>query len=49
MLLYPWMKNLQYALNRKLGGPQSKYGHFGEEKNLLVPPGIEPQIVQSVD
>jgi hypothetical protein len=28
--------------------PQSQFGHFGEEKNLMSLPGIEPQIVQSV-
>jgi len=26
----PW-----YPLNRKLGGPQSQSGHFGEDKDLL--------------
>ena len=31
-----------------LGGPQSLYGNFGEEKNLLPLTGFEPQVVQPV-
>jgi hypothetical protein len=31
----------QYPLDRKLGGPQSQSGHYGEEKNHALP-GIEP-------
>jgi len=31
----------QYVLNRRLGGIQSHFGHFGEEKNLLPVLGIE--------
>ena len=27
-----------------LGGPQSLSGHFGEEKNLLLLMGLEPQL-----
>jgi hypothetical protein len=34
----PW-----YLLNRRLGGPQSRFGRDGEEKNSQPPPGIEPQ------
>jgi hypothetical protein len=33
----PW-----YPLDRRLGGPQSRSGHDGEEKNSQPPPGIEP-------
>jgi hypothetical protein len=33
----PW-----YPLDRKLGGPQSRSGRGGEEKNSQPPPGIEP-------
>jgi hypothetical protein len=29
-------------LDRRLGGPQSRYGHCGVEKNLLPLPEIEP-------
>jgi len=29
-------------LDRRLGGPQSRSGHGGEEKNSQPPPGIEP-------
>jgi len=31
-----------YPLDRRLGGPQSHYGHSGEEKNSQPLPGIEP-------
>ena len=34
-------KDLQYLLNRRLGGPQTWCGHFGKEKNLLLLPGVE--------
>jgi hypothetical protein len=40
--LYPQGKNPWYPLNRRLGGPQSRFGHCGEEKNSQPPPGIEP-------
>jgi hypothetical protein len=33
----PW-----YPLDRRLGGPQSRSGHSGEEKNSQPPLGIEP-------
>jgi hypothetical protein len=33
----PW-----YPLDRRLGGPQSRSGRGGEEKNFLLPPGTEP-------
>jgi len=37
-LLYPWGKNPQYPLDRKLGGYQSWSGGGGEEKkaDLLI-------------
>jgi hypothetical protein len=31
-----------YPLDRRLGGPQSRSGRGGEEKNSHFPPGIEP-------
>jgi hypothetical protein len=34
----PW-----YPLDRRVGGPQSRSGHGGEEKNSQPPPEIEPQ------
>jgi hypothetical protein len=37
--LYPWGNRLRYPLYRRLGGPQSRSGHCGEEK-ILAPPGI---------
>jgi hypothetical protein len=32
--LYPQGKSLRYPLDRRLGGPQSRSGRHGEEKNL---------------
>jgi hypothetical protein len=32
----PW-----YPLDRRLGGPQTRSGRSGEEKNSQTPPGIE--------
>jgi hypothetical protein len=37
----PPAKEPQYLLDR-LGGPQSRSGRGGEEKNSQRPPGIEP-------
>jgi hypothetical protein len=31
-----------YPLDARLGGPQSRSGHGGEEKNSQPPPGIDP-------
>jgi hypothetical protein len=39
----PW-----YPLNRRLGGPQSRSGRGGEEKNSQSLPGLEPPIIQPV-
>jgi hypothetical protein len=38
----PQEKIPSYPLDRRLGGPQSRYGRGGEEKNSQPPPGIEP-------
>jgi hypothetical protein len=38
----PQGKNPRYPLGRRLGGPQSRSGRGGEEKNSQPPPGIEP-------
>jgi hypothetical protein len=38
----PQEKRPRYPLDRMLGGPQSRSGHGGEEKNSQPPPGIEP-------
>jgi hypothetical protein len=40
--LYPQGKSPWYPLDRRLGGPQSRSGRGGEEKNPQPPPGIEP-------
>jgi hypothetical protein len=37
----PW-----YPLDRRLGGPQSRSGRGGEEKNFQPLPGLEPPIIQ---
>jgi hypothetical protein len=36
-------KEARYPLDWRLGGPQSRSGRGGEEKNSQPPPGIEPQ------
>jgi hypothetical protein len=41
--LYPQGKSPWYPLDRRLGGPQSRSGCGGGEKNSQLPPGIEPQ------
>ena len=41
--LYPRERGPRYSLNRGLGGPQSRSGNFGEDKNLLTLPGFEPR------
>jgi hypothetical protein len=39
--LYRQGKSPRYPLDRRLGGPQSRSGRGGEEKNFQPPPGIE--------
>jgi hypothetical protein len=34
-----------YPLDRRLGGPQSRSGRYGEEENPLHLSGIEPQAI----
>jgi hypothetical protein len=41
----PRRKNPRYPLDRKLGGPQTRSGHCGREKNLSSLPGIEPHFL----
>lgn len=38
----------QCPLNQRLGGPQSLTGCSGEQKNLLLLPGIKPQLLVSI-
>jgi hypothetical protein len=40
--LYPQGKSPCYPLYRRQGGPLSRSGRGGEEKNSQPPPGIEP-------
>jgi hypothetical protein len=42
--LHLWGNNPQYLLGRRLGGPQSQFGHCGEGGNILHLLGIEPCI-----
>jgi hypothetical protein len=44
----PWPLYLRYPLNRRLGGPQSRFWRFGDEITLLLLPGLQPRIVQPV-
>jgi hypothetical protein len=44
----PQRKSPRYLLDRRLGGPQSRSGHGGEENNFQSLPGFEPQIIQPV-
>jgi hypothetical protein len=46
--LYPQGKSSCYPLDRRLGGPQSRSGHGGEEKNPQPLPELEPLIIQPV-
>jgi len=46
--LYPHVKSPWYPLDRRLGGPQSRSGRGGEEKNSQPLPGLEPPIIQPV-
>jgi hypothetical protein len=46
--LYPQGKSSWYPLDRRLGGPQSRSGDGGEEKNSHPVPGLEPPIIQPV-
>jgi hypothetical protein len=38
----PWETAPWYPLYRRLGGPQSRSGSSGQEKNSQPQPGIEP-------
>jgi hypothetical protein len=42
--LYPQRKSPWYPLDRRLGGPQSRSGRGGEEKNSQPPPGLETSV-----
>jgi hypothetical protein len=37
----------RYPLARRLGGPQSRSGRDGEQKNLMPFPGVEPRASSS--
>ena len=41
-------KERRYRFNERLGGPHSRSGRFGEEKNSLPELEFEPRIVQPV-
>jgi hypothetical protein len=44
----PQGKSPWYPLDRRLGGPQSRSGRGGEEKNSQLLPGLELPIIQLV-
>jgi hypothetical protein len=44
--LYPQGKGSWYPLDRRLSGPQSRYGRGGEEKNSQPLPGLKSPIIQ---
>jgi hypothetical protein len=46
--LYPQRKSPQHPLDRRLGGPQSRSGLGGKEKNSQPLSGLETPIIQSV-
>jgi hypothetical protein len=46
--LYPQRKSLWCPLDRRLGGPQSRSGRGGKEKNSQPLPELEPPIIQPV-
>jgi hypothetical protein len=46
--LYPQGMSPRYSFDRRLGGPQSRSGCGGEEKNSQSLPGLEPPIIQPV-
>jgi hypothetical protein len=41
--IYPQGKSPFYTLDRRLGGPQSRSGRGGEEKNSQPSPGSNPR------
>jgi len=45
-LLYLQGKSHEYLLDRLVGGLQIWYGHFREERNLLLSPGIKTQLLR---
>jgi hypothetical protein len=47
-VLYPQGKSSWYPLDRRLGGPQTRSGRGGEEKNSQTLPALEPPIIQPV-
>jgi hypothetical protein len=44
----PLGENPWYALDTRMGGPQSRSGRGGEKKNPQPLPGLEPPIIQPV-
>jgi hypothetical protein len=46
--LHPQGKSTWYLLERRLGGPQSRSGHVGEEKNSQPLPGLKSPIIQPI-
>jgi hypothetical protein len=45
--LYPQRNRSRYPFDRRLGGPNSRSGLCGEEKNFLPLPGIQLRAIRS--
>jgi hypothetical protein len=43
--LYSWGKSCWYLLNGRVGWSKSQSGHFGEQKNFMLLPGIAPHFL----
>jgi hypothetical protein len=46
--LYPHGKNPRYPLDRRLGGPQSRFGRCEVRKNLLPPAANQIPVVNKI-
>jgi len=46
--LFPSERKTRYQLHGWFSGTQIKFGHFGEEKNLLPVHRFEPRIIQPI-
>jgi hypothetical protein len=43
-LFYPWGRNFQYPLDKRLGGPQNQSGYGGKEEKIPVPKQEETKL-----
>jgi len=47
-LFYPWEKNSQYPLDRRLCGPQSQFGMQWQREKIPAPAGNQNLVVWPV-